>query len=116
MYEAHIFPGPLQQTCRMETTSLCLNTRLRVKSNFKIHIIFIEINVNLCLLCAHQVMTSIILHTRRPNCQYKVCYALGFYVQLIFFSHIEKLKPRFSHRSISPNELCTNETKVLGGQ
>ena len=31
MYEAHIFPRPLQQTCRLETTPLCLNTRLRVK-------------------------------------------------------------------------------------
>ena len=39
------------------------------KKNFKIHINFIEINVNVCLLCAPQVKTSIILHTRRPNCQ-----------------------------------------------
>ena len=28
MYEAHIYPQPLQQTFRLETTSLCLNTRL----------------------------------------------------------------------------------------
>ena len=69
MYEAHIFPRPVQQTCRLETTSLCLSTRLGVKKNFKIHIFFIEININVCLLCAHQVMTSIILHNRRPNCQ-----------------------------------------------
>ena len=69
MYEAHIFPRPLQQTCRLETTPLCLNTRLRVQKNFKIHINFIEINVNDSLLCAHHIMTSIILHTRRPNCQ-----------------------------------------------
>ena len=46
-----------------------LNTLLRVKKNFKNHIHFIEINVNVCLLCAHHVMTSIILHTRIPNCQ-----------------------------------------------
>jgi len=26
-------------------------------------------NVNVFLLCAHPVMRSIILHTRRPNCQ-----------------------------------------------
>jgi len=39
------------------------------KQNFQILNIFIEINVNVCLLSAHQVMTSIILHTRRPNCQ-----------------------------------------------
>ena len=69
MYEAYIFQRPLQQTCSLETTPLCLNTRLRVKKNFKIHINFIEINVNVCLLCAPHVMTSIILHTRRPNCQ-----------------------------------------------
>ena len=69
MYEAHIFPRPLQQTRRLETSPLCLNTRLRVKKNFKNHINFFEFNVNVCLLCAHHVMTSIILHTRRPNCQ-----------------------------------------------
>jgi len=69
MYEVHIFPRALQQTCRLETTTLCLNTWLRVKKIFKIHIYFIEINVNVYLLCAHHVMTSIFLHTRRPNCQ-----------------------------------------------
>jgi len=47
----------------------CLNTRLRVNKNFKIHIIFIEIKVNVCILCDHHVMTSIIFHTRRTNCQ-----------------------------------------------
>ena len=61
MYEAHFFPRPFQQTCRLETTSLCLNTRIRVKKNFKIHIKFIDINVNVCLLCALHVMTSIII-------------------------------------------------------
>ena len=30
-------------------------------------------------------MTSIILHSRRPNCQLKVCNALGFMFQLISF-------------------------------
>ena len=71
MYEAHIFPRPLQQTCRLETTPLCLNTRLCVKKNFKIHFNFIGINVNDCLIYTPHVMTSIILHTRRPNCQKK---------------------------------------------
>jgi hypothetical protein len=69
VYEGHIFPRPLLHTCRLETTSLCLNTRLQVKKKFQILIIFIEINVNVYLLCAHPVMTSIILHTRRPNFQ-----------------------------------------------
>ena len=39
------------------------------RKNFKIHINFIEINVNVCLLCAPYVMTSIILHTRRTMFQ-----------------------------------------------
>jgi len=30
IYEGHIFPRPLLQTCRLETTSLCLNKRLAV--------------------------------------------------------------------------------------
>ena len=68
-YESHIFPRPLLQTCRLETTFLCLNTRLLENKNFQILIIYIEINLNLCLLCAHDVMTCTIIHTRRPNCQ-----------------------------------------------
>ena len=36
---------------------------------FKIEINFIEIKVNVCLLCAHHEMSSTILHTRRPNYQ-----------------------------------------------
>ena len=69
IYEAHIFPRPLIQKCRLVTNSFCLNTRLRVNKNLQIPITFIEINVEVCLLCAHPVMKSIILHTRRPNCQ-----------------------------------------------
>ena len=63
------FPEAITKTCRLETTPLCLNTLLHVKKKFKIHINCNEINANVCLLCAHRVMTSIILHTRRPNCQ-----------------------------------------------
>ena len=48
---------------------LCLNTRLRVNKKYQNSHYFIEINVNVCLLCAHHLMSSIILHTRRPNCQ-----------------------------------------------
>ena len=69
MYEAHIFTRPLQQTCRFEKTPLCLNTRLSVNKNFKNHINLIEINANVWFLCAQRVMTSKILHTRRPKCQ-----------------------------------------------
>jgi len=69
VYEGHILPRPILQTGRLEKTSLCLNNRLIVNKNFQIVIIFIEINVNFCLLCAHHVMTSIIRHTRKRNCQ-----------------------------------------------
>ena len=62
------FPGPLLHTCRLETTSLCLNTGLFVKI-FQIIIIFREINVNVCVLCAQHVMKIIIIRTRRPKCQ-----------------------------------------------
>jgi hypothetical protein len=46
--------------------------------NFQILIIFIEVNVNVCLLCAHHLMTSIILHTRRPICNKKAVTHLVF--------------------------------------
>ena len=87
MYEAHIFPRPLQQTSRLETTPVCLNTRVRVKNNFKIHINFIEINVNVRLLCAVRVMTSIILHTRRPVNKNSVTH-LVFMFQMTFIFRI----------------------------
>ena len=96
IYEAHLFSSPLLQTCRLETNTLCLNTRLRVKKKFQTLIIFIEINVNICLLCVHPVITSIIHHTRRPNCQQKVCYAIGFHVSADFLSsHFEELTSTF---------------------
>jgi len=60
-------------------------------------------------------MTSIILHTRRPNCQEKARYALGFYVSADFFFRIlSSWKARFSSRSISPQVLFTNVFQVIG--
>ena len=116
MYEAHNFSRPLQQICSLETTPLCLNTRIRVNKNFKIHINFIEINVNVCLLFAHRVMTSIFLHTRRPDCQSKSVTHLVFMFQLTLnFRILRSWKARFSHHSVSP-ELCSNEIKVVGDQ
>ena len=56
VYEGHIFTRPLLETCRTETNSLCLITKLLVNKNFQNLIIFIEINVKVCLLCAHHVM------------------------------------------------------------
>ena len=72
-------------------------------------------NVNVCLLCAHPVMTSIILHTRRPNFNKKSVTHLVYMFQLIFFFRIlRSWKARFPHPSISPHEVCTKEFQVLG--
>jgi hypothetical protein len=60
VYEVHIFPRPLLKTCRLVTTSLCLNTRLILNKNFKILIIFIENNINVCLLFDHHERKGII--------------------------------------------------------
>ena len=99
----------------METTSICLNNRLRGK-NFKIHINLIEINVNICLLYAHNVTKSIIVHTRRTNSQYSQLGA-WFYVSADFiFRILRSSKSRFSHRPISTKELSTNGIYVVGGQ
>jgi hypothetical protein len=101
-YDAQIFSRSLVQKCSLESTSLCLHTRLRVNKKFKNSHYFFEININFWLLCAHLVMTCIILHSRRPNCQANVCYALGFYVLNFFFRILRIWKARFSHRSFSP--------------
>ena len=63
------FPEAITTNMQIGNGSLWLNTRIRVNEKFQIHINFIEIHVNVCLLCAHHVMSSTILHTRRPNCQ-----------------------------------------------
>jgi len=78
VYESHIFPRALLQTCRLETTSLCLNTRLIVKRNFKILNILIGIYITVWLLCAHPLMTSIILRPRRRNTQENFSYIMIF--------------------------------------
>ena len=107
MYEAHIFPMPLQPTCRLETTPLCLNTRLRVNKNFKMHNNFIEINVNVCLSCAHHVMTSIILRTRRPVNKKSVTHLVFMFHLILFFSHFEELKRTFfTSFHFAPRGMC----------
>ena len=63
-----IFPEAITTNMQIGNDSFVFNYPFtRKQKNFKIHINFIEINVNVCLLCAHHVMSSIILHTRRPN-------------------------------------------------
>ena len=69
VYEGHIFPRPLLETCRLETSSFYLNTRWLVNKTFLILIIYIEINFNVCLKCDHHVMKALILHTWNLNCQ-----------------------------------------------
>ena len=112
MYEAHIFPRQLQQTCRLETTPLCLNTRLRVNKNFKIHIKVIEINVNVCLLCAHHVMTSIILHTLRPVNKKSVTH-LDFVSADFFFTFWEAEKHVFHITPFRPTSYVLMRLKWL---
>ena len=63
------FPEAITTNMQIGYDSFVFTYPVTWQKNFRIHINFIEINVNVCLLCALHVMTSIILHTRRPNCQ-----------------------------------------------
>ena len=51
IYEAHIFPRTLQQTCRLETTPLCLNTRLGVKKISKFKLFLLKLCKRLSFMC-----------------------------------------------------------------
>ena len=94
--EDHILRIPLLQTCRLETTSLCLNTRLFVNKKFPNPLYFIEINVNVCLLCAHQVITSIIFNTRRPVNKKSVTHMVFRFQRIFFFRILRSWKARFN--------------------
>jgi len=117
MYEAHISLRPLQQICRLETTPLCLNTRLRVNKNFKIHINFIEINLNVSIFCSpgndkyNPSYSTTYLFIKGLLRTWFLCFNW-----ISFFCILRSWKARFSHHSISPNELCTHMIKVVGGQ
>ena len=112
VYEGHIFPRPLLQTCRLETISLCLNKRLRVK-NIQILIIFIEIDVNVCLLCAPHVMKSIILHTRRPVNKKSVTRLFLCFGWLSFFAFWEAEKHVFHIAPFPPKSYVLITLKCL---
>ena len=58
-------------------------------------------------------MTSIILHTRRVNCQYKSVTYVVIMFQLIFFRFFRSWKARFSQRSISPTRYVLQSFKCL---
>ena len=93
------FPETITTNMHIGNDFFVLHTRLRVNKNFKIRIHYIEININVCLLCSHHVMTSIILHTRRPVNKNSVTH-LVFMIQLIsFFRILRSWKACFSHRS-----------------
>ena len=112
--EGHIFPRPLLQTCRLETTSLWLNTRLFVNKNFSNSHCFIEINVNFCLLWAHRILTSIILHIRGLTVNTKSVMHLVFMFQLILFfafwgaeKHVYHIVPFRSTRYVLKSFRCS---------
>ena len=117
IYDVHIFPRSLVKTCSLESTSLCLHTRLRVNKNFQILIILIEIDVKHWMLCAHLVMKSINFFLEDLSDNKKSVMHLVFIFQLIlFFCILRNWIARYSHRSIAPHEVCTKEFQVLGGQ
>jgi len=95
IYEAHIFTRSLAQKCCLETTSLCLSTRLSLK-NFWYSQYFYWNFGNLWLLCALPLISSIIFHSWRPNSQHNVNYVLDFHVPSdVQLSHFEELKSTF---------------------
>ena len=96
VYQVHIFPRTLLQTYRLETTSLCLNTRLLINKNFQIFTIFSWIKRK-----GSSFRSS--LRNNKYNPSYsktylsiKSLYELGFYVSAEFlFSLFEELKSTF---------------------
>ena len=114
MYDAYIFPRPLPQTCRLETTSVCLNTRLVVNKKFSNSHFFIEIIVKGWHLCAHHVMRSIVLHARRPNCQLKSLTHLVFMICWFwFFAFWEEEKHVFNFVPFRPTRYVLKILRCL---
>ena len=88
------FPEAITTNMQIGSDSFVFKYPVTCKKNFIILINFIEINVNVCFLCPHHVMTSIILRTRRPVNNKSV--TNFFYVSAEFhFSHFKKLKSTF---------------------
>ena len=110
------FPEAITTNMQIGYDSFVFEYPVTCKKNSKIHINFIDINVKVWLLCALHVMTTIILHTRRHNCQKSVTHLVFMFQMTFIFRILGSWKARFSHHSISPNELCTHEIKVVGGQ
>ena len=123
IYEDRIFPKSLVKTCWLETTYLCLNTRLSVNKFFQILIIFIKIKLTVWLLFSHPIMTCILFRTRRSNTQEKVSYILNFYVSAdVHQEHVFPIAPFRSMSNVLKNFGCLgvsnrvsnlNEGKIL---
>ena len=110
------FPDAITTNMQIGNDSFVFKYPVTCKKNFKIHIHFIEINVNVCILCAHHVITSIILHTRSPVNKISVTHLVFMFRLTFIFRILRSWKARFSNHSISPNEFCTHEIKVVGVQ
>jgi hypothetical protein len=116
VYEDHIFQRPLLQTCRLGITSLCLNIRFLVKKIPNSHYFF-EINVIVCLLCAHHLMTSISFILENLTVNKKSATHLDFMFPLIFFFEFWGAERHVFITSFhSSHEVCTKPFQVLGGK
>ena len=86
--------GPLQQTCSLETTSLCLNTGLRVNKKFQNSHKF---NWNYCkrlsFMCSPR--NDKYNPSYSKTCQKKSVTHLGLCFGWLHFWHFEKLKSTF---------------------
>ena len=96
IYQAHILPSSLVQTSSLERTTLNLNAPIKVNKKFQnSHYFYWYLDNLLTFMCSH-LITSIIVHTRRPNTQENICNILPFYVSHEnIFSHFEQLKRTF---------------------
>ena len=82
------------------------------KNVFPISYFFIKINVHVCLLSAHPVMTNIILHIRRPVNRNSVTHFVLMF-QLIDFSHFEELNRTFYIPPFRPTRCVLKRYRYL---
>jgi len=90
------FPEAITTNMKIGNAFIVFKCPAICKQSFQIFIIFIEINVNVCLLGAHPVIKSIILHTRSLNSQkMSVTHLVFMFLLIFFFSHFKELKSTF---------------------
>ena len=108
------FPEAITTNMQIGYESFVFEYPVTCKKKFTIQINFIEINVNVCLLWAHHVMTSIILHTRRSNCQKISVAHLVFMFQLTFiFRILRSWKARYHITPFRPTSYVLMRLKWL---